>query len=65
MKVSTLIFKLTEFLALHGDNNDVILAINRNIHNEHIFSNSDINIIDYLDGTVGLYAHEDRLDEKP
>lgn len=65
MKVSTLIIKLTEYLSKNGDNNDVILSINRDIHNEHIFSNSGIDIIDYHDGTVGLYSHEEKVDEKP
>lgn len=60
MKVSTLIIKLTEYLSKNGDNNDVVLSIN-NIHNEHIFSDSDIDIVDYFDGTVGLYSHEEKV----
>lgn len=64
MKVSTLIIKLTEYLSENGDNNDVVLSIN-NIHGEHIFSNSDIDIVDYFDGTVGLYAHREKTKEIP
>lgn len=63
MKVSTLIIKLTEYLSKNGDNNDVILSI-KNINSEHLFSNSDIDLVDYNDGTVGLYAHQEKVDEK-
>ncbi|MBO7210524.1 MAG: hypothetical protein J6V44_05920 [Methanobrevibacter sp.] len=63
MKVSTLIIKLTEYLSWKGDNNDIILSI-KDRHGGYIFSNGDIDIVDYLDGTVGLYAHEEKVDEK-
>lgn len=64
MKVSTLITKLTEFLSENEDV-DVILSIKNNTTLEHLFSDTNIELVDYEDGTLGLYAHKEVANEKP
>lgn len=64
MKVSQLITRLTEFLSENEDI-DVILSIKNDKTFEHLFSDTNIELVDYEDGTLGLYAHKEVANEEP